>query len=163
MGKAGESGTSLYDSDFYLWTQKVAEQLRAGGLGADDLEHVSEELADMGKRDRRELQSRMIVLVKHLIKWAAQPALRDTSIWLATINEQRTQIDGVLEQSPSLRAFLETDLPFLYPKAVKQASLETRIPLDSLQAGLVGRPLPAGRILSVDFLPEVMEDLVDGR
>src|ERR1700674_3898545 len=121
--------TSLYDSDFYLWTQEVSRQLRSGALTADEVEHAAEELADIGKRDRRELQSRMMVLVMHLIKWAAQPQLRDTSTWLATINEQRTQIEGVLEQSPSLRAFLASDLPSLYTKATKQASIETRIPL----------------------------------
>src|ERR1035438_2138486 len=67
---------SLYDSDFYLWTQQAAESLRSGSVASDDLEHAAEEIADMGKRDRRELQSRMMVLVTHLIKGAAQPQLR---------------------------------------------------------------------------------------
>src|SRR5450432_4083555 len=122
--RSGEA--SLYDSDFYLWTQRASGQLRSGKLAADDLEHAAEEIADMGKRDRRELQSRMMVLVMHLIKWAAQPQLRETSTWLATINEQRTQIEGVLAQSPSLRAFLAIDLPPVYTKAAKQAAIETR-------------------------------------
>jgi Domain of unknown function DUF29 len=159
MGNGTKSGASLYDSDFYLWTQKAAEQLREGRLGADDLEHASEELADMGKRDRRELQSRMIVLLQHLIKWAAQPTLRDTSTWLATINEQRTQIEGVLDQSPSLRAFLELDLASLYNKATKQAAIETRIPVNTLKTALEGAPLALDRLLCEDFLPDALADL----
>ncbi len=153
--------TSLYDSDFYLWTQRAAEGLRAGNLASDDLERAAEEIADMGKRDRRELQSRMMVLVMHLIKWAAQPQLRETSTWLATINEQRTQIEDVLAQSPSLRAFLAIDLPSVYTKAAKQAAIETRIPLSELKGKLgSGEPLPAELLLSEDFLPELPGDLV---
>jgi len=153
--------TSLYDADFYLWTQRASEQLRSGNLAADDLEHAAEEIADIGKRDRRELQSRMMVLVMQLIKWAAQPDLRDASTWLATINEQRTQIDGVLEQSPSLRAFLALDLPSIYRKATRQAAIETRIPLDNLRINLEsGEPLPADLLLSDDFLPSDLGDLV---
>ena len=153
--------TSLYDSDFYLWTQRASEQLRSGKLAVDDLEHAAEEIADMGKRDRRELQSRMMVLVMHLIKWAAQPELRETSTWLATINEQRTQIDGVLEQSPSLRTFLAIDLPSVYTKATRQAAIETRIPLYDLKIKLQsGEPVPADLLLSEDFLPERLGDLV---
>ena len=146
----------LYDSDFYLWTQSAAEQLRSGSLKPDDREHAAEELADMGKRDRRELQSRMIVLVKHLIKWAAQPELRNTSTWLATINEQRTQIVGILEQSPSLRALLDAELLSVYAKAVKQAAIETRSP--GLE--LTGSPVFADRLLCEDFLPETINDMV---
>jgi len=62
-----EAETSLYDSDFYEWTQEVAVHLRQGRLPQADLEHIAEEISDMGKRDRRELRSRMIVLVTHLM------------------------------------------------------------------------------------------------
>jgi hypothetical protein len=152
---------SLYDSDFYLWTLNAAQQLRSGKLTADDLEHAAEELEDMGKRDRRELQSRMMVLVTHLIKWAAQPQLRETLTWLSTINEQRTQIDGVLEQSPSLRAFLVRDLPSIYTKATKQAAIETRTPLDDLNRELkAGEPVSADLLLSDSFLPQQLRDLI---
>ena len=157
--RSGEA--SLYDTDFYLWTQRAAEEIRSGRLAADDLEHAADEIADMGKRDRRELQSRMMVLVVHLIKWAAQPHLREASTWLATINEQRTQIEGVLEQSPSLRAFLALDLPSIYAKAIKQAAIETRIPVGELKGELdSGEPASADLLLSDDFLPEHLSDLV---
>jgi hypothetical protein len=72
-------------------------------LSAADVEHVAEEVADMGKRDRRELRSRMTVLIGHLMKWAAQPKLRDESPRGSTIIEQRDQIDDLLADSPRLR------------------------------------------------------------
>jgi hypothetical protein len=76
--------TALYDWDFYAWTQSAAEDLRQGQLSEEDAQHVAEEVADMGKRDRRELRSRMTVLIMHLMKWAAQPKLRNKSTWKAT-------------------------------------------------------------------------------
>jgi len=110
----GNVDDSLYDSDFYLWTQQAAERLRAGDLSADDVARAAEEIADMGKRDRRELPSRMIVLFMHLMKWAVQPNLRHSSTGLDTISEQRIQIDGMLEHSPSLRPFLLAELPAIF-------------------------------------------------
>jgi hypothetical protein len=80
---------------------------------------------------------------------------------LATITAQRTQIEGVLAQSPSLRAFLAIDLPQVYTKAAKQAAIETRIPLPELRSKLgSGEPLPADLLLSEDFLAENLGDLI---
>src|ERR1039458_125592 len=69
-----------YDTDFFRWTQETAELLRQGRFEETDKENLAEEVADMGKRDRRELQSRMIVLLMHLMKWAAQPQFRGASM-----------------------------------------------------------------------------------
>lgn len=64
-----EESQSLYDVDFFEWTQTVAENLRHGRVSPTDLEYIAEEIADMGKRDRREMRSRAIVLIAHLLKW----------------------------------------------------------------------------------------------
>jgi Domain of unknown function DUF29 len=100
-----EVETSLYDSDFYQWTQTVGENLRQCPPPKADLEHVAEEIADMGKRDRREIRFRMIVLLMHLMKWAAQPEMRDKSSWRSTINEQRDQVEALLE-APQVCAWI---------------------------------------------------------
>lgn len=91
---------SLSDANFYEWTQSVAVNLRQARLAEADLEHIAEEISDMGKRNRRELRSRMIVLMMHLMKWAAQPELRGKSTWRSTIREQRDQVKNLLEDSP---------------------------------------------------------------
>jgi hypothetical protein len=146
----GNVDNSLYDSDFYLWTQQAAERLRAGNLSADDVARAAEEIADMGKRDRRELQSRMIVLVMHLMKWSVQPHLRNNSTWLDTISEQRIQIDGVLEQSPSLRPFLLAELPTIFAKAALHAAVETKLPIESFRT----QEPDLARLLSPAHLPD---------
>src|ERR1035437_5687998 len=111
-----------YDADFFRWTQETAELLRQGRFEETDKENLAEEVADMGKRDRRELQSRMIVLVMHLMKCCAS--------WMDTIGEQRVQIDGILDQSPSLRPYAIGELPAIFRKAAVRASKETKLPVE---------------------------------
>jgi hypothetical protein len=94
--------TAMHDSDFYAWTQRQAELLRAGQLSEVDVEHLIEELEGMGISQRNQLVSRLRVLIGHLLKWQYQPHLRGRS-WEATIKEQRYSIQRLLEQNPSLQ------------------------------------------------------------
>ena len=80
--------TTLYDRDFYAWSREQAELLRAGELGRADLEHIAEEIESMGKTEKRELVSRLTVLLLHLLKWRFQPELRSAN-WRLTVEEQR--------------------------------------------------------------------------
>ena len=153
--------SSLYDTDFFEWTQNVGEAMRQGRLSEADLEHVAEEIADMGKRDRRELRSRTIVLLMHLMKWAAQPERREGSTWKATINEQRDQIDGILRDSPSLRRFVIQEMPTILTRAALQASEETRLPenLFTPPHTSQGTDRQIDQLLSFDWYPESLDDL----
>lgn len=112
---------SLYDVDFFEWTQTAAENLRRGCVSPADLEYIAEEIADMGKRDRREVRSRAVVLLAHLLKWAFQPQRRDGSTWLSTMHEQRRELGYNLDDSPSLRKVVRDELPRLYQKASRAA------------------------------------------
>jgi hypothetical protein len=69
----------LYDRDFFEWTQCNAALLRAGQFDQADIQHIAEELEDMGKSERRRLESRLEVLLQHLLKWQIQPNRRSTS------------------------------------------------------------------------------------
>src|SRR5215813_5357662 len=91
-----------YEVDFYAWTVEQARLLRSGDLAAVDVANIAEEIESMGRSDRRELKSRLVVLVMHLLKWRHQRGARSRS-WSATIDEQRLQIEGILSESPSLR------------------------------------------------------------
>jgi len=124
-----EMSVSLYDRDFVCWTQETAKCLRAGGrLTEADIEHVAEEIEDMGKRDRRVAFSRSAVLVAHLLKWKHQPNKRSRS-WSATIQLQRTRLMRVVEESPSLRGYVEENWPAVYCDGVIQAEAETGLDL----------------------------------
>src|SRR5580658_6058032 len=102
--------SGLYDEDFFEWTRRSAELLRAGRLDQADIEHIAEEIEDMGKRDLRELHNRMQVLLIHLLKCRSQSEKRSRT-WEQTISEQRRKLDQVLADSPSLRTRVAPNLP----------------------------------------------------
>ncbi len=145
-------GTEVaYDTDFFQWTRHTAHLIRAGRFNAVDLEHVADEIEDMGKRDRREMESRLIVLVMHLLKWQSQPLLREGSTWRSTILEQRSQLSLVLRDSPSLRRVTRTEIPTIYKQSLRRASAETDISRDTFPSSC---PYTATDILDPDFFPD---------
>lgn len=104
----------------------------------------------MGKRDLKELNSRIQVLLMHLLKWQLQPARRSPS-WQATMITQRLEIDGILRQSPSLRPKIASELGYNYAGAVKRAVPETGLaPKEFARAC----PFTLDQILDEHFLPE---------
>jgi hypothetical protein len=118
-----------YEADFYQWTQETANHLRSGEFNKIEVSALVEEVEDLGKREKSALQSRIAVLISHLLKWDHQPAKRSKS-WQATIQLQRTRIERLLSQSPSLRPFLFESLPDTYSEsvllAIKQTGLDQR-------------------------------------
>jgi hypothetical protein len=98
-------GAGNYEKDVVLWAQQQAALLRSGQFSKLDIEHVADEIEDVGKTEKRELASRMAVLLAHLLKWRAQPDRRTRS-WQSTINEQRRRVALALEETPSLRTTL---------------------------------------------------------
>ena len=116
-----------YNADFFRWTQDTAELIQQRRFDELDLEHLAEEIQDMGLRDHREVRSRFIVLVMHLLKWQLQPERRGNSSWLATIGEQRRELNLVLEDSPSLRRVPKEQLPVIYRTVVEGAIREAQL------------------------------------
>jgi len=117
----------LYDSDFYAWSREQAELLRAGRLAEADIEHIAEEIDSMGRTEKRELVSRLEVLLLHLIKWRYQPGKRGPS-WEASIFVQRDRIADHLDDNPSLKLLLPQALASAYRKARQEAVAETGLP-----------------------------------
>ncbi len=124
---------ALYEQDFYEWTQRTADQLEIGQLGEVDLEHVAEEIRDMGKSERRQLENRLAVLVAHLLKWDAQPERRGNS-WAATIRTQRIRLNRLLRQNPSLKPPLEEELPEIFELGALAAVKQTNLPRSAFPA-----------------------------
>jgi hypothetical protein len=117
-----------YDTDFHAWAQEQAGLLRAGRFSQLDIEHVAEEIEDLGKRERRALQSRLGVLLGHLLKWCYQPEYVNRKSWRATINAQRRSLAQLLDENPSLRAALPQVIARAYADGLDLAVAET--PLD---------------------------------
>ena len=115
----------LYERDFFEWAIQNAELLRAGRLDEADLEHIAEEIEDMGISQKKELYSRLRVLLMHLLKWKFQPEGRAGSSWRSTIRTQRAEMDPLFDFAPSLRRTVEENIQKAYPKAVSDAADET--------------------------------------
>ena len=146
---ARTEAADLYDSDFLEWTQHTAELMRKRRFAELDIEHAAEEIEDMGKRDVRELCSRMEVVIAHLLKWKHQPARRSKS-WRATVRAQRANILKLLRQSPSLRQRLLAEMREIYQVSMKLAADETGLKRDRFPAAC---PFSIDEILDEDFLP----------
>ena len=112
--------TDLYNRDFLEWTVRNASLLRAGRFAEADIEHIAEEIEDMGKSQRRALGSRLEVLLAHLLKWRYQPGGRGSS-WESTIRIQRAKIAKLLREMPSLHSALADELTDAYQTAVLAA------------------------------------------
>lgn len=99
----------LYDRDWYAWTQDQAARLRAwpehlrpNGL---DVEHLAEEVEDLGRSDRRAIESVLHQIALHLLKLELHPAAREHGAhWMTEIDGFRLDLERRLEDSPSLRA-----------------------------------------------------------
>jgi len=139
----------LYHQDFVEWARESARLLRSGRFDAVDVEHVAEEIEDMGISHEREVLSRLRVLIVHLLKWGCQPEKRSGS-WRSTIDVQRTEIGDVLRRSPSLRGSLSGLTVEAYPGAVRRASMETGLSQNTFPAEC---PFSVAQLLDENFLP----------
>ncbi|MCX7097800.1 MAG: DUF29 domain-containing protein [Methylococcales bacterium] len=115
-----------YEQDFYSWTQEQAALLRSGRLIDLDIDNLIEEIEALGRSEKRELQSRLMVLLVQLLKWKYQPARRGRS-WLLTIKGQRMNLEDVINDNPGLKSQLFNLLTHAYPLAKIEAAKQTRL------------------------------------
>lgn len=126
----------LYEHDFVRWTEEQARAIREGRLDALDREHLAEEIESMGGSERREIVSRLAVIIHHLLKQRVQPGL-DGRSWRSTLYVQRSYIAQLVAKSPSLRPFLDEAFADALPVGIKYAELETGIYADRFELELV--------------------------
>jgi len=140
----------LYEVDFYGWLQNQASALRAGNLASLDVENLTEEIESMGRSHHRALESRLEILLMHLLKWQFQPKMR-TPGWRATIEVQRNQLGKLLRDNPSLKSRIPSTFGESYRFAIRLAVTET---------GLLASTFPEycpwsfDQVMDPDFWPE---------
>jgi Domain of unknown function DUF29 len=119
---------TAYETDIIAWSKEQANLLRSGKLSAIDIEHIAEEIEDVGKSEQRELANRMAVLLSHLLKWQYQPE-RQSGSWQRTIKEQRKAIARRIKNTPSLKTSLNDPEWFedAWGDAVSMTIIETGI------------------------------------
>jgi len=119
MSQIVSQKTLLYKQDLNLWLEGAIAQLKSGQLKDLDIENLIEELEGLAGRDRRELKNRLITLLEHLLKLCYVKSEYDYAGWQVTIIRTRIEIENILEQSPSLRNYLNG--PELFENAYKAA------------------------------------------
>ena len=124
------SHTTLYDQDFYAWTQEQAALLREGAVHELDLINLAEEIESLGISQKHALASHLRNLVMHLLKWQYQPRGRQMGhSWQSSIINARDEIATILEDVPGLQSQVEELLTRRYPAARRLAHVETGLPL----------------------------------
>src|SRR5882724_3211235 len=119
MKAQGLPPSGLYEQDETAWLEAMSELIRLGRLDEVDYPNLADYLADMARRDRREVESRLTVLLTHALKWAHQPDHRSGS-WRGTIIEQRQELEGLVSRGV-LRNHAEAVLADTYRKAIERA------------------------------------------
>jgi hypothetical protein len=127
-----QASPTLYEKDFYAWTQEQANFIKAKDFNKLDFVHLQEELQIMGASEKRELESRLEKLLMHLLKWKYQPTYINKKSWERTIKEQRIKLGRHLKDNPSLTNQSTFDERFkeAYETAILRAAEETGLDED---------------------------------
>lgn len=141
---------TLYETDYLQWLDTTIKQIQSQEYSHIDWQNLIEEIEDMGRSERRALESNLIIVLLHLLKWQYQPVKRSGS-WERSLLEHRRRLKKALKESPSLKPYLEEILVESYQEAVKQAKAETQLPLVIFPCQC---PYSIQSIIDDQFLPE---------
>lgn len=150
--------SGLYDSDFHSWTVEQAAKLRRLAdrrVNADlDLEHLAEEIEDLGKRDLRALLSEVALVIEHLLKLEHSPAVAPRAGWQHAVGVHRFAARQILTDSPGLRSQLVARFGEVWAQGRRQAVLG--LAQDGVAAAQVPADCPYdldAHLLAADWLP----------
>lgn len=147
--KTDKAVSGEYEQDLALWYARQAELLRERRFDELDLENLIEELEVAGKNLKRELHSRLRVLLMHLLKCQFQHDHISGS-WRGTLHEQREELRDLLKDSPSLSPSVMQVAAKVYRAAVERAASETGLPETTFPAS---NPYTRDQLLDPHFIP----------
>jgi hypothetical protein len=139
-----------YNLDFYGWTQEQAALLKAGRLNDLDIINLIEEVETMGRSEKRALESRLTVLLVHLLKWKYQPNRRGKS-WTLTIIGQRIKLLRVIKDNPGLKPQLPELINDAYSLAKVNAAKETKLDIEIFDSAC---PWTFEQLIDDSFYPD---------
>ena len=145
----GIDNDDRYNQDYFAWLNEQADHLSEGRFFALDIPNLVDEIRDLGRTEKREIQSRLGVLLVHLLKWRYQSERRSGS-WRATMIEQRARILKRVQESPSLRNYPAEILDEEYRLARAETAAESNLKESTLPAQC---PFTIDQVLDPDFLP----------
>lgn len=139
-----------YEEDFYGWALSNVSLLKKGKYQEADMEHIIEELEEMGISNENQLINRFSILIAHLLKWQFQPDFRGRS-WSGTIKEQRNKIERLLRKNPSLKSKISEALEEGFSDSKNVIEKETPIDLKLIPEEC---PYTFEQIINDEFYPE---------
>lgn len=142
---------TLYDKDFYAWTQQQAELIRHEELEKLDLPNILEEIESMGKSQQRELDSRLTRIIEHLLKLTYEPHSRAERGWKGSVLEQRIELKKLLRDNSTLRATVGDYVEEAYQDACKLAADGLELAISTFPPTC---PWSVEQILDTGWLPE---------
>jgi hypothetical protein len=122
--------SDLYENDPFLWYNENAKLIREKKFDQIDIENIAEELESMGKNERKILESYLIQLFMHLLKYIHQTERRSKS-WEVSIKKQRNHVVRHLKENPSLKGHLNSLVETAYEDARFEATEETEMPFET--------------------------------
>jgi DNA-binding transcriptional regulator YdaS (Cro superfamily) len=148
-GARADADAGAYDRDYHAWLTRQAALLAERRFADLDLDNLIDEIQDLARSEKREIENRLNVLLVHLLKWSHQPTERSGG-WASTIIEQRARLLKRLQESPSLRGYPGEALDEEYAIARDKAAAET-----GLRAATFPKSCPytIDQVLDPDFLP----------
>jgi len=154
IAKLDVNPQKLYETDYLKWIETTVKKLRVRDYSNIDWENLIEEIEDMGRSERRSLESNLVVVLMLLLKWQFQPDKRSGS-WKGSIAEHRRRIRKSFQDSPSLQPYLERVFSECYSDAIEQASAETGLAIETFP------PLclyTSAEVLDSNFWPDLLSD-----
>lgn len=147
-----DNNKTLYDQDFYLWIQTTIQHLQERNLEQLDIENLIEEIDSMGRSEKKELKTPLVVLIEHLLKLQYWIEEKDDNArgWRNTVVEQRRQITYTLADSPSLKAILNDVFLPCYQDAKKDTINKYQLPSNLFPEE---PPFSLAQVLNADFIP----------
>ena len=154
----------LYDEDFYAWTQQQAEVLRTHFQGDNrlDVEHLAEEVEDLGKSELHAVESFVENVIEHLLKLDYSGWVEGRNHWRAEVDAFRASVQRKI--TPRIHQQVEAKLEVLYERARRAAarSLHQREP-DFVRRLPKRCPYDWSAIWHRDVMAEAGIDLSAGR
>ena len=120
---------TLYERDLQRWIEQTVQQLQNRDFESLDIEHLIEELVDLGKSERNTIRSNLKILLAHLLKLRIQhDALNSMKrSWYSSVLEHRQRVLDNLADAPSLKGFLVEAIEKAYKDARKLAIKEGKL------------------------------------
>jgi len=144
----------LYETDYYAWTQEQAAQLRRMREervnSPLDLEHLAEEIEDLGNDTLDKIEGLVVQILAHLLKLEHCPDPEPRNHWTAEVVEWRATVARRAQRSPT--ALKRLDLGQLYATARRIVAVR-HCGADWTTALPESCPYTLERVLDPDWIP----------